>query len=94
MDGAFGEQHGVFLLWRGLEMNKKCYFFHSHRNFPLGFSSIQLQLTLSYPLTPYTKINSKCLRDLNIKHDTTELLEANTGKTFSDTDCTNVSIFS
>ena len=47
MDGAFGEQHGVFLLWRGLEMNKKCYFFHSHRNFPLGFSSIQLQLTLS-----------------------------------------------
>ena len=49
---------------------------------------------VEYPLTPYTKINSKCLRDLNIKHDTTELLEANTGKTFSDTDCTNVSIFS
>ena len=39
---------------------------------------------------PYTKANSKCLRDLNRRHDPIQLLDANTGKTFSDINCTNV----
>ena len=76
---TISDKIGMNIQWRKDSLfNKSCW-----ENWAATHETINLE----HCLTPYTKINSKWIKDLNVR----PLLEENTGRTFFDINHSNIS---